>query len=165
MQQRLNSDTPEGSPSIGDDDRTDAEEEVDRTRYVKSFSTIQVLMLQVCRSSCEAIERIEDMVTSLLTQLAFSGPSFRTRGSMSDETSDSPSEATDLNAKVPQVKDRSRVELQLVDRNKATISGSEYLTSDALTSTLTSRPVLSTTNISDIHASPLRVAQSRLVRG
>jgi hypothetical protein len=76
------------------------------------------------------------MVTSLLTQLAFSGPSFRAH-STHDETSGSASEAADSNAKV--LKGKSRIELQLVDRNKEMVLGFAYLISDTSASTLTSR--------------------------
>jgi hypothetical protein len=92
------------------------------TRYFEeTFFKDLVLTYVSPYSSCEAIERIEDMVTSLLTQLAFSGRSFGTR-SMSDELmSDPGSEADESSAKV--LRSKSRIELQLADRNKRMVLG------------------------------------------
>jgi hypothetical protein len=79
-------------------------------------------------SSCGAIEQIEDMVTSFLTQLAFSDRSSCAR-SMSDEpTSDCGSEVDELRPKV--LKGKSRIELQLADRSKRTALGSASLIDD-----------------------------------
>ncbi|KAF8232202.1 DNA topoisomerase IV, alpha subunit [Tricholoma matsutake] len=83
--------------------------------------------------SCEAIERIEDMVTSLLTQLAFSGRSTSAH-SISDD--DPEPEVDEFSTKV--LRGKSKIELQLADRSKRIVLGFASLTGNTSTHALIS---------------------------
>ena len=66
------------------------------------------------------------MVTSLLTQLAFSGRYFRTHSSSDHVSSDPESEHNGSSVKV--LRGKSRIELQLVDRSREMVLGFASLT-------------------------------------
>lgn len=88
--------------------------------------------------SCEAIERIEDMVTSLLTQLAFSGRSTSAH-SISDD--DPEPEVDEFSTKV--LRGKSKIELQLADRSKRIVLGAtnyKYLKYPRKSSTSSAKP-------------------------
>jgi hypothetical protein len=66
------------------------------------------------------------MVTSFLTQLAFSGRSFRARKTSDELASDPESDLEVVDSKV--LRGKSRIEVQLVDRSKEMILGFAVLT-------------------------------------
>lgn len=117
--------------------KSDPESEADgapSTRYVDGVSKrTQLPMYAEIYSSCEAIERIEDMVTSLLTQLAFSGRSTSAH-SISDD--DPEPEVDEFSTKV--LRGKSKIELQLADRSKRIVLGFASLTGNTSTHALIS---------------------------